>query len=51
MEIKCTYSNGDTITTRINGNMKDAEDYFLNQWVNLGNVEDDIQQCVKVERV
>ncbi|MBM7598134.1 hypothetical protein JOC34_000491 [Virgibacillus halotolerans] len=53
--IKCTYSNGDTSTTDINGTLESAKDYFLNQWFNFGDTEekphDDMQQCIKVELI
>jgi hypothetical protein len=49
--VKCTYSNNDTITTSINGSLKDAENYFLGNWFNIGSVEDNMQKCVKVELV
>jgi hypothetical protein len=49
--IKCTYANGDTITTDINGTIEDARNYFLGQMVNIGNVEDNVQECVDVKQV
>ncbi len=49
--VKCTYSNGDTITTGINGTLETAKDYFLGNWFNIGSVEDNMQQCVNVELV
>jgi hypothetical protein len=47
--IKCTYTNGDIITTRFNGTLQEAEAYFLNQVFNIGTVYDDMQKCIKVE--
>jgi len=47
--VKCTYTNGDSIITRFNGTLKDAETYFLNRIFNVGTVHDDMQKCVKVE--
>ena len=47
--VKCTYTNGDTVTTRFNGTLQEAEAYFLNQVFNIGTVYDNIQRCIKVE--
>lgn len=47
--VKCTYTNGDIITTRFNGTLQEAEAYFLNQVFNIGTVYDDMQKCIKVE--
>ncbi|EGD47112.1 hypothetical protein Cpap_1504 [Ruminiclostridium papyrosolvens DSM 2782] len=47
--VKCIYSNGDTITTSFNGTVDDANQYFLNQYFNIGTVVDNMQQCVKIE--
>lgn len=49
--VKCTYSNGQTITTSMNGSLETANSYFVGQWFNLGSIEDNMQQCVKVELV
>ena len=49
LTVKCFYSNGDTILTDINGTLETAKDYFLGRWFNIGSVEDNMQQCVKVE--
>jgi len=49
--VKCTYSNGETIVTDINGTLESAKNYFLMNWFNIGNIEDNMQQCVKVEPV
>jgi hypothetical protein len=55
LTVKCTYSNGDTITTAINGTFENAKQYFLGQWFNFGDTDakpyDDMQQCIKVEEV
>ena len=47
--VKCTYTNGDSIITRFNGTLQEAEAYFLNQVFNVGTVYDDMQKCIKVE--
>lgn len=53
--VKCTYSNGDSITTDINGSIEEAKIYFLGNWFNFGDTDekpyDDMQQCIKVEEV
>ena len=51
LTVKCYYSNGDTIITGINGTFQDAEKYFLNRVFNIGSVEDNMQKCIKIERV
>lgn len=51
ISIECTYSNGDVITTSINGTIETAKKYFVGQWFNLGSFEDNMQQCIKVELV
>lgn len=51
--IKCYYSDGNTITTKINGTFEVAKEYFLGRWFNFGDTDtkpyDDMQQCVKIE--
>jgi hypothetical protein len=49
--VKCTYSNGQTTTTDINGTLEDARNYFLGQYINIGHIEDNVQQCVNVELI
>jgi hypothetical protein len=49
--VKVTYSNGDTITTAINGTIEAAKQYFLGNIFNIGSVEDNMQTAVKVEEV
>ena len=49
IKIKCTYSNGNVITTNINGDIETAKKYYVGQMFNIGNIEDDFQQCIKVE--
>lgn len=51
LKVKCTYSNGDTVNTRINGTMETAKEYFLGNTFNIGTAEDNLQQCIKVEKV
>lgn len=49
--VKCTYSNGDIITTRFNGTIQEANAYYLNKVFNIGTVYDNIQKCIKVEQI
>ena len=50
LTVKCTYQNGDTITTNINAMPEQAKEYFLNQVFNIGSGENDnLQRCIKVE--
>lgn len=51
ISIKCTYSNGEVIKTSVNGTIEEAQEYFLNQVFNIGHIEDNLQQCVKVEQI
>lgn len=49
--VKVTYQNGIEYTTSVNGACTDQEieSYFLNQWFNIGSVEDLMAKCIKVE--
>jgi hypothetical protein len=48
--VKCTYENGDTIITGINGTKDQANEYFLNRVFNIGSGENDnLQKCIAVE--
>jgi hypothetical protein len=49
--IKCTYANGDSIITRFNGTIQEANAYYLNKVFNIGTVHDNIQNCIKVEQI
>lgn len=50
--VRCTYGNGDIVVTRINATLDEARAYFLGNWFNIGSgPEDNMQQCVKVERI
>lgn len=49
--IKCTYENGQTITTNINGTLEDGKKYFLNKLINIGHIEDNMQRCINVEEI
>ena len=46
--ITCTYTNGDTITTRFNGTFEEAKKYFLNRVFNIGSIRDNLQKCIDV---
>ena len=47
--VRVTFSNGDTLTTWINGTKQEILDYYVGKWFNLGTVEDDMQQAIAVE--
>jgi hypothetical protein len=47
--VKCTYADGDTITTRFNGTPEDARKYFVGNTFNIGSVEDNNQKCLSIE--
>jgi hypothetical protein len=49
--VKCYYANGDTIKTRINGTLEQAEAYFIGQTFNIGTIDDNMQECIFVEEV
>lgn len=50
LTVKCTYGNGDTITTDINATFDEAKAYFLGKWFNIGpGPEDNMQLCVSIE--
>ena len=50
--VKCTYENGDTVTTRINATFSEAQDYFLNRVFNIGDgPNDNMQKCIAVEEI
>lgn len=49
--VKCSYENGDTVTTSIFGTFKEVERYFVGNEFNLGVVEDNIQRCTGIELI
>ncbi|WP_176554303.1 hypothetical protein [Bacillus sp. Marseille-P3800] len=49
--VKCTYTNGDTVITLINGSIKDARDHFLGQPFNFGTAAGNLQECISVEQI
>lgn len=49
---KIGFDNGDSLTTGFNGTIKDAENYYIGTYFNLGNADRDIMtKGVKVEEV
>jgi hypothetical protein len=49
-KIKVHFSNGDTLTTSINGTNQEIEDYYLGNVFNLGNASRDVMvTATKVE--
>ncbi|GAB6552017.1 hypothetical protein bcgnr5378_04880 [Bacillus cereus] len=51
IQIKCTYENDDYINTPFNGNLREAEEYYLGEHFNLGKTTDNMQKCIKVEEI
>lgn len=49
IKVKCTYDDGDTITTGFNGDFKEAAEYFLGNVFNIGSVKDRFQKCINIE--
>jgi len=48
--VKVHYSNGDTISTWINGTYQEICKYFaVGSWFNIGTVSDDMQQIKLLE--
>jgi hypothetical protein len=47
----CTYADGDTIITRFNGTLAEAQAYFVGKRFNIGSVEDNVQLCTGIELV
>lgn len=48
--VEVTFGNGNTITTAINGTIKEIENYYrIGSVFNIGTVEDDLQKVVKLE--
>ncbi|MFA5071173.1 MAG: hypothetical protein WC511_02270 [Candidatus Pacearchaeota archaeon] len=53
--VKCTYEDGNTITTGFNGTLEEAKKYFEGQSFNFGDTDehpqDKMVKCVKVEEI
>jgi len=49
IKIKCYFENGDTIISKINGTIQDAEKYYVGNIFNIGCVADNLQKCIKIE--
>lgn len=51
--IIATFSDGNTITTDINGTEQEIRAYYLGQWFNFGDRDwgdpDNMQRCVRVD--
>ena len=48
---KVIFDNGDSLITKLNGNIEDARRYYLGNTFNLGIVNDDMHKCVSVEEI
>jgi hypothetical protein len=51
IEIKCVYSNGDTVVTKFNGTFEEAKEYYVGNEFNIGSVEDNVQTCIKLIKI
>ena len=50
--IKVFFKNEDTLTTRFNGTMADAENYYLGTYFNLGDASGDLMvQCNRIKLI
>jgi len=52
ISVKCFYSNGETISTNVNGQCSDEEikDYFVGKYFDLGIYPaENMRMCLKVE--
>ncbi len=51
--VKCTYSNGDTVTTGINTDLQGAKGYFLGKTfdMTIGDGTEILAKCIKVEEI
>jgi hypothetical protein len=49
--VKCTYEDGDTVTTGFSGTLEEARAYYVGQVFNLGTVDDHMVRCTAVELV
>ena len=47
--VRVTFSDGDSLTTSINGTPEEIRAYYIGQTFNLGTVADRLVQAVKVE--
>ena len=49
--VKVTFSDNNSLVTRINTDLQGAKEYYLHKWFNLGSVEDHMVQAIMVEQV
>lgn len=52
LTVKCVYSNGEVVYTRINATINEARRYFIGNVFNVGSVSDVMAtctDCVEVE--
>ena len=47
--VKVSLADGRHYVTSINGQLSDARRYFMDQWVNVGLDDDDMQRVAAVE--
>jgi len=51
ISIEVTFKNGKKLLTGINATLKEAQDYYIGNYFNLGRHDDDVQVAVKVVEV
>jgi|31_taG_2_1085359.scaffolds.fasta_scaffold14059_2 hypothetical protein len=50
--VKVYFDNGYNFTSIVNGDNETIENYYLNQYFNLGNGENDLMaKCIKIEYI
>lgn len=42
------YQNGESVVTKFNGSIKEAEDYYLGKTFNIGSDSDNLQVCTGI---
>ena len=49
--VKVYFSDGDNLVTSINGCLRDAMDYYLDHWFNLGTTKDRMVKAIYVQEI
>lgn len=49
--VKVYFHDGDYLVSRINCCLREAIEYYLGNWFNLGPVKDNMKQAVKVVKL
>lgn len=51
LNIKVILANDDYFYTKINCNLKEAEAYYVGKVFNVGRIKDNLQKCIKIEKI